>query len=163
MKKALLIASLLAVVMVVGVTQATAQTADVTVTVTVPSAISVSLDPVSWAIGDVALGETKTLGDDYFTATNNGNVTEDFSIVSGDSANWTCEATAGSENFTMKAKGGDLTDWTAIDESELLETGVVKTTGTVFFTLQFTAPTATAYLDTAQTIAVTVTAAASTT
>jgi hypothetical protein len=160
MKKALLIASLFAAVMVVGVTQATAQE-QITVTVTIPSVISVSLSTDAWAIGELALGETAT--SPTITATNNGNVTEDFSIASGDSANWTCESTAGSENFTMKAQGGDLTSYTSIcDTGQTLETDVVKTTGTVDFTLQFTAPTDTAYLDTSQTIIVTVTAAATT-
>lgn len=158
MKKALLIASLLALMMVVGVTQATAQTDDVTVTVTVPSVLSVSLSTGAWAIGEVALGETATSVS--ITATNNGNVTEDFSIVSGDSTNWTCETAAGSEVFFMEAQGGDLTSYTSIDTSQTLETDLPKTTGTVSFFLRFTAPTATAALDTEQAITVTVTAAA---
>lgn len=160
MKKALLIASLLAAVMVIGVTQATAQE-NITVTVTIPSAISVSLSTDAWAIGELALGETAT--SPSITATNDGNVTEDFSIASGDSANWACEATAGSEDFTMKAQGGDLTSYTSIcDTGQTLETDLVKTTGEVSFTLQFTAPTDTAALDTPQTITVTITASATT-
>ena len=161
MKKALLIASLLAAVMLVGVTQATAQTAqDVTVTVTVPSVLSVSLSTGAWAIGEVALGETATSVS--ITATNNGNVTEDFSIVSGDSTNWTCGTAAGSEVFFMEAQGGDLTSYTSMDTSQTLETDLPKTTGTVSFFLQITAPTATVYRDTEHSIAVTVTAAATT-
>jgi len=169
MKKALLIMSLLAVGMVVGVPQATAQEDQITVTVTVPTLLSVSLSPDAWAIGNVALGDTVDTGTDYFTATNTGNVTEDFSIVSSGSvmpgpvAGWTCGATAGSEIFEMKAKGGDFgTTWTSIHNSQTLETGVVKTTGTVSFDLQFKAPTDTTHVDTQHTITVTVTASAST-
>ena len=163
MKKVLLIMSLLVVGMVVGVPQATAQDQQqISVTVTIPSVISVTLDPgpSAWAIGSVALGETTDTGTNYFTATNNGNVTEDFSIASANSDNWTIGTTAGSEIFEMKARGGDLTDWTSIDASQTLETNLPKTTGNVTFDLQFTAPTDTAYLDTPQTIIVTVTASA---
>ena len=161
MKKALLIVSLFSAVIVIGVTQATAQEDQITVTVTIPSAISVSLSTDAWAIGELALGETAT--SPSITATNDGNVTEDFSIASGDSANWACEATAGSEDFTMKAQGGDLTSYTSIcDTGQTLETDLVKTTGEVSFTLQFTAPTDTAALDTPQTITVTITASATT-
>jgi len=63
----------------------------------------------------------------------------------------------------MKAKGGDFgTTWTSIHNSQTLETGVVKTTGTVSFDLQFKAPTDTTHVDTQHTITVTVTASAST-
>ena len=158
MKKALLIVSLLAVGMVVGVPQATAQTADVTVTVTIPSVISVSLSTGAWAIGDVALGETAT--STSITATNNGNVTEDFSIVSGDSGNWECGTAAGSEVFFMEAQGGDLVSYTSIDTSQILETDLVKTTGEVSFTLRFTAPTDTASTGVEHSITVQVTASA---
>jgi len=106
MKKALLIASLLVVGMVVGVPQVAAQEDQITVTVTIPSVISVSLSPDTWAIGNVALGQTVT--SDTIRATNNGNVAETFTIVSGNSVidpgpppvqGWTCGAPAGSETF----------------------------------------------------------------
>jgi len=156
MKKALLIASLFAAVMVIGVTQATAQQDQITVTVTVPSVISVSLSLDAWVIDDIALSETRT--STSITATNNGNVAETFTIASDDSTNWTCETTAGSDNFTMKAQGGDLTSYTSIcDTGHILETPVAVGID-VSFTLQFTAPTATASIGVAQTIAVTVTA-----
>lgn len=155
MKKALLIASLLAAVMVVGVTQATAQK-QITVTVTIPSVISVSLDTDAWEIGDVTLGETKVSGS--MTAENTGNVAETFTIQSGNSTPWACGATAGSETFVMEATGGDLTD-ASICSSQTLETPVAIG-GTVSFTLSFTAPTATASIGVEHSITVTVTASA---
>jgi len=157
MKKALLITSLLAAVMLVGVTQATAQK-QITVTVTVPSVLSVELDTDAWPIGELALGDTAT--STSITATNNGNVAETFTIESGGSTNWAC-GTVGSETFAMEAQGGDLTSYTSICSETTLETPVAIGAG-VSFTLQFTAPTATAYVDTEQTITVTVTAAATT-
>lgn len=158
MKKILLIVSLLTAVMVVSVTQAAAgTTAGITVTVTVPSVVSVSLSSSSWSIGNVVLGETQATAEDNFVATNDGNVPEDFAILSGNSANWTSGAAAGSEVFAMKAKGGDLLSWTAINAGQTLDTNVAKD-GTVAFGLQLTAPTATAYVDTQQSISVTVTA-----
>ena len=168
MKKALLIMSLLAVGMVVGVPQATAQE-EITVTVTVPTLLSVTLDTDSWPIGDVTLGQTVT--SDTIRATNNGNVAETFTIVSGNSVidpgpppvqGWTCGAPAGSETFAMEAQGGDLSSYTSIcGTAQTLETPVAKD-AFVDFTLRFTAPSATAYVDTQHTITVTVTASAST-
>lgn len=158
MKKALLIASLLAAVMVVGVTQATAQE-EIIVTVTIPSVISVSLSTGAWAIGDVTLGETKASSS--FTATNDGNVAETFTIQGGESTPWACGASAGSETFAMKAQGGDLTSLTSICSLQTLETPVAIG-GEVTFTLSFTAPTATASIDVEHSIPVKVYASATT-
>ena len=120
--------------------------------------ISVVVTPTNWEIGNnVNLGETKATAEDYFTATNNGNVTEDFTIVSGNSANWACGAAAGSETFVMEAKGGDLTNWTATNTSQTLKSNVAQD-GTVSFGLQFTAPTASEHPGEEQSITVTITA-----
>lgn len=123
--------------------------------------ISVTVNPTIWEIGnELRLGEAKATTEDYFTATNNGNVVEDFTIVSGDSLNWNCGATAGDETFAMEAKGGNFSEWTAIDGSQTLKNNIAVG-GSVAFGLQFTAPTATAHLDTEQTIIVTITASKS--
>ncbi|MBA7709623.1 hypothetical protein ES703_118544 [subsurface metagenome] len=120
--------------------------------------ISITVDPLAWSIGVVNMGETAETGPNYFTATNDGNVPEDLAIQCGNSVQgWTCGTAAGIETFAMKAQGGDLTGWTAIDTSQILKTNVAKD-GTVTFDLQFTAPTATVYLDTEHSITVRVTA-----
>ena len=119
--------------------------------------ISITVDPLTWSIGVVNMGETKETGSNYFTATNDGNVAEDFAIQSGDSANWTCGATEGNEIFAMKVQGGDQADWTALDTNQTLKTDVAVD-DSVTFDLQFTAPTATVHVGTPQSIAVTVTA-----
>ena len=116
------------------------QTSAIQVTVTIPSTISVSVNPTIWAIGNVSLGETKSTADNYFTATNDGNVAEDFTIETSNSADWNAGDSAGSETFVMSAKGGDLTNWTNIHPQKTLKTNVAKD-GTVSFALQFTAPT----------------------
>ena len=161
MKKALLLASLLALMMVVGVTQATAQE-NITVTVTIPSVISVSLDTDAWSIGSVAVSATSTSSS--IKATNNGNVAETFTIQSGGSTSssgtWTCGETAASETFEMKATGGDLSS-TSIHTSQTLETPVAIG-DEVDFTLSFKAPTATTSIGVEHSITVTVTASATT-
>jgi len=120
--------------------------------------ISITVDPLAWSIGAVNMGETAGTGPNYFTATNDGNVPEDLAIQCGNSGQgWTCGAAAGIETFAMKAKGGDLADWTAILTSQILKTNVAMDDN-VTFDLQFTAPTATVYLDTEHSITVTVTA-----
>jgi len=157
MRKIFLIASFLSV-LIIGTTQVKAEpTASITVTVTIPSTVSVSVSPTSWGIGNVALGETRATAEDYFTATNDGNVAEDFTIVCGNSENWTCGSVAGNEVFEMKAKGGDLGSWTDISTSKTLKENVPQD-GAVNFGLQFKAPTSTSYVDTQQTITITITA-----
>ena len=131
-------------------------TASITVTVTVPSVISVSVNTGTWAAGNLALGGT-TETSSQFTATNDGNVSEDFAVQCGYSANWTCGAAAGNEVFAMNAKGEALTNWTGIGTSQTLQTNVAKD-ASASFDLQLTAPTATVNVDAEQTMTVMLTA-----
>jgi subtilisin family serine protease len=120
--------------------------------------ISVTVDPLTWGIGHVNMSETAATGPDYFTATNDGNVPEDFAIQCGNSGQgWICGASAGIETFAMKAQGGDLTSWIAINTSQILKTNVAED-GAITFDLQFAAPTATIHLDTEHSITVIITA-----
>ena len=165
MKKALLIVSLFTVVMLIGVTQATAaDTADVTVTVTIASSLSVSVAPPFWTIGEVTEGFSTSFP---ITATNDGNVTENFFIISsgstqGGNPGWTCGLPAGTETFAMTADGGALADPTSICSETGLAYDVAAPDGTVPFTLGFTAPTITGLGGVQHSITVTVRAEAST-
>lgn len=119
--------------------------------------ISITVTPGTWTAGDAGLNETQETGLDQFSAKNEGSVAENFTIVCGNSDNWTCGAAAAPEVFAMKAQGGDLTDWTAINISQTLEPDVAVS-GAVDFGLQLTTPTATIYTNTMQEMFVTITA-----
>jgi len=167
MKKALLIVSLFIVLMAVGVPQATAaDTADVTVTVTITAVLSVSVSPDSWPIGAVVEGASPA---PYpILATNDGNVSENFLIMSsgsmiGVNPGWTCGLPAGTETFAMTGQGGALMpDPISICTEQALAYSVAAPDGTVPFTLQFTAPTKTGFGGVQHSITVTVRAEAST-
>lgn len=149
-----------------------AEAADVTVTVTIEADLSVSLGAIgSWAIGDVAEGgeeDTYTAGEtpnsgNNFTATNDGNLTEDFTVTVVDSANWTFVDAAGDEDFAMSVStGGDTPAWNVITVASGYEFGTsIAAEVAQSFDLKFFAPTNTAYGATQQTITVTITASAS--
>ena len=153
MKKALLIVSLFALVMVVGVTQAKAAT--VSVTVTIAQRISISVSQAAWAIGSVAEGGNAVL---LLAATNNGNVAEDFSLTTGNSTNWTCGAAAGPETFSMSARNlSDGSRGSSCGGFALLP-GNVAAGASDGFDLSFQAPTSTNFIGVQQTIPVQLTA-----
>ena len=163
MKKALFIVSLISALMLVGVPQATAQN-EILVNVVIER-IAVSISPGIWDIPPIALEDTVSTTGLQFTATNDGNVNEDFDIVSSNSANWTCgdPLVDPAEFFAMKAQGGDLGIWTDICGSQDLKDNVPDffsdpVNGVVGFDLQFTSPTTTVFGDTPQQISVTVSA-----
>ena len=82
-------------------------TGQVTATVTAQS-ISISLDNASVAFGTIGTTDTKdtTTGakgvNDSTTATNDGNIVEDFDIQASNSTNWDLETPAAPEVYTMK-------------------------------------------------------------
>jgi len=89
--------------MTLGMIAKAADTATVTATVTVQN-ISVSVTDGTVTYGTLAQNSTKNTCDltDTQTATNNGNVTENFNIKGQNSTNWTLGATAGSDIYTHK-------------------------------------------------------------
>ena len=165
MRRALLSLVVLIALVAFVVTAAEAQTADISVTVTVTAGeLSVIVDPASWAAGSLTESGSATTGTGgHFTATNdNTNIAEDFSIQVLSSDNWSPAATAGSETFVMEAQGGDLTSLTSIHASQVLETDLAPSSvGDVGFDLTITVPSSTVYGGVEQTIPVRVTAAAS--
>ncbi len=89
---------------VAGISVKAADTASVTATVTAQN-ISVTVTDGTVAYGTISLSSSKdttTSGtNDSQTATNNGNVTENFNIKGQDSANWTLAATAGPDQYVL--------------------------------------------------------------
>lgn len=156
----LMIFALLFVLVTPFVSAATSGT--VTATVTAQNiAITVTSGTVTY--GTVALGASKdttaTGLNDTQTATNGGNVAEDFTIKGTNSASWTLSATAGSENYKHEFSTNSGTLWTALTTSDQALASNVAAAGTQTFDLKITTPTSTAATS-SQNVNVTVTASA---
>ncbi|MCL4415128.1 MAG: hypothetical protein M1365_00280 [Actinobacteria bacterium] len=143
-----------------------ATTGTVAATVTAQN-VSITLDVTSVTYGTLATGASKdtTTGgtNTSITATNNGNVNEDFTIRGANTTNWTLSGSAGSENYVhafCTATCDSTPTWTALTTSNASLQATVSASGTKTFDLKITTPTSTANF-TEQTANVTVTAAAS--
>ncbi len=147
------VTGLMAATLVYGVSS----TGSVSTTITAQN-ISVGIGDGSVAYGSVPLGSSASttvngglnggLGDTQ-SATNTGNITENFNIKGQNTTNWTLAATAGSEQFAHKfCNNGSCNaspTWTAMTTNyQSLATGIT-TSGTQSFDLQILVPTATAY------------------
>jgi len=142
-----------------------ATTAAVAATVTAQN-ISVTATDGSVSYGTIDLSSTadttNTGVDDSQTATNNGNVTEDFNISGQDSGDWTLAAAAGSEEYTHKfctATCDASPSWTALTTSYQTLASAVSFSSTQEFDLQIGSPSSTSNY-TEQTVSVTVQAVA---
>jgi hypothetical protein len=139
-----------------------AETGNVTATVTAQN-ISVAVTDGSVSYGVISVSDTQdtTTGgvNDSQTATNDGNITEDFNVRGFDTTGWTLGASAGSEIYTHKfctSNCDSSPTWTALTTSyQTLASGVVATSGTQVFDLQIGTPTSTSVY-TQQTATVTV-------
>ena len=116
---------------------ASAATTDtITVTVSLASVISVSLDSGAWNIGAITLGVTS--GSPIYIATNDGNVNIDLAIACSDGLNGWTVGTVGSDNvFQVDVTSPELT---LLTTDLPLATGVAPL-GTKTFDMTYTAPT----------------------
>jgi hypothetical protein len=133
-----------------SITALAATTANVTATVTVQD-ISVSVLDGSITYGNLAVNTSRSTiaseANDMQTATNNGNIAEDFNIKGTDSANWTLAATTGSDQYVHKFCNETTNDcatpptsYTALTTSYQTLSSNVSAAGTIDFHLQITTP-----------------------
>lgn len=140
-----------------------AETADITVTVTIQN-LSLNLSSNTWALGTLAAGSTTQMTEaNDITVTNDGNVSEDFTLRLTNPAAWTAGAAAAADTYVLSgvfcaaadAPGG--TDFTADDivttSTQTATAGVfgyaggsddgvsVSASGSVDLWLEFAAPT----------------------
>lgn len=141
-----------------------ADTANVTATVTAQN-ISVSVADGTVTYGIMALNTSKgtTTLTDTQTATNNGNVTENFNIRGQNTAAWTLAGAAGADayvhRFCTATCNTPPTNYTALTTNYQTLATAVATSGTQTFELYLTTPTTTSsYLE--QSVDVTVQAVA---
>jgi hypothetical protein len=125
-------------------------TDSVTGTVTVQN-ISVSLDQTSFAYGTMAnnaASTTLTLWSGAgITATNDGNVTEDFDIYGADTTDWTLAGSAGSDQYihqfcndTDDDCSTPPTNYSALTTSPATLKNSINTSGTCAFQLRINTP-----------------------
>ena len=136
---------------------ATVTAANISVTVTDGTVAYGSL--ATSATADTASGDL----DDSQTATNDGNVTQDFDIAGQNSTDWTLAASAGSDQYTHKFCKTDCDGsptWVALTTSYQELATSVAADGTQVFDLQIGTPSTNTSSD-AQSVDVTVLASAS--
>jgi len=136
-----------------------APSAQIAVTVTIVQSVSVSVSPAGYAFGSTDAGSTLSTAVDAFTATNDGNGTENLTIVVADTADWAASTTVGNDNFVMNYYNGSA--WNLIDPSAgALLAGGLAPAASKTFGLQLMVPSATSKGGVEQSINVTVTASA---
>lgn len=143
-----------------------ADTGQVSATVTAQNiSVSVSDGTIAYGILPVSTSKSTIATDlnDLQTATNNGNVPEDFNIKGSASAAWTLAATPGSEAYTHRFCTTTCTTpptgYTALTTSYQTLGTNIATSGTQTFDLNLSTPTSTAVF-TSQSVNVTVLAVA---
>ncbi|MFA5853950.1 MAG: hypothetical protein WC866_02570 [Patescibacteria group bacterium] len=144
----------------------TVQAATVAATVTVTNVALTAAD-ASIAYGSLSLSTARSTSVgmwDTQSATNTGNVVEDFFISGTDSASWTLGATSSSEtyrhSFCLTACESNPTNYTALTTGNTALVADVAVGAATRFDLTLTTPTATADY-TQQSVDVVVTATAS--
>lgn len=143
----------------------TVQAATVAATVTVTN-VALTVADASIAYGSLGLSTARSTSSgmwDTQSATNTGNVAEDFFIAGTDSANWTLGATSSSETyrhaFCLSACESTPTNYTALTTGNTILVSNVAAGAATRFDLALTTPTATANY-TQQSVDVIVTATA---
>jgi len=160
---------ILAILLIANISLA-ATSATVAATVTLQN-VSVTVADGSISYGTIAANNYMTTLSspglaDQQTATNAGNVNEDFTIKGSDSANWTIGGAPGSDVYTHKfckatcGTNASPTNFTALTTSYQSLATAVTTSGTQVFDLQLFTPTSSTFF-TSQSVDVTVMAAAS--
>lgn len=159
------VAVLLMAGLFLAVSAISARAATVSATVTVTN-VAVTVGDGSIAYGSLGLNTTKSTAAgtwDTQTATNTGNVAEDFSIAGTNSANWTLAGSAGSEQykhaFCTATCDSPPTNYTALTTSNTSLASNVAANGAQAFDLALTTPTSTTHY-TQQSVDVTIVASA---
>ena len=112
-----------------------ADTADITVTVTIQN-LSLTLSSSTWALGTVVAASTTQMTEaNDITASNDGNVDEDFTLRLTNPAAWTAGAAAGADVFVLSGLfcgaadapgGGDF------NADDVMTTSAQPATATIF-------------------------------
>ena len=142
MKKLFVLTAFIAGFALLGATQAQAAgTANISVTVSLGEIISVNLDAGTWPIGSIALSSVTESS--AFTATNNGNVTENFAVKTTDAAGaWTIGGTPGANTFKVAADTSPYAAYNiTLSTSDATLASSIAPAGTQAFKLQYSAPT----------------------
>jgi hypothetical protein len=145
--------------MAVGLSIDAADTDSVDITVTARN-ISVAVTDGDVSYGTLDLDSTRdttaSQENETQTATNDGNVAEDFNIIGQDSVAWTLESAAGANQYTHRFSINAGSSWASIAESGYTTlTTNIASTGNDTFDLEVHTPTTSSTND-AQDIDVTV-------
>ena len=142
MKRLFVLAAFIGGFALLGSTQTQAAgTANISVTVSLGEIISINLDAGTWNIGSIALSSVTESS--AFTATNNGNVTENFAVKGGNGANgWTIGSSPDLNTFKVTADAVPYATYDiTLSASDTTLASSIAPSGTQSFKLQYSAPT----------------------
>jgi len=168
MKRGLLLC-LLCVALFAFASQVAFAASDISVTVTLQN-LGVSVSPVSWGIGTVAAGASKSTWSSsvagHFTATNTGNVAESFTVSAGSTSpsGWSAGSSSAVNVYVIGFGKGTPAytvepSYTTFTGSGSLASSVAASSA-VDFDLKFTAPAAGSTISAQETFSVSLSAAA---
>ncbi len=121
-------------------------TAGVNVTVQAQN-ISITVSPTSYDYGVLSVGDTTETAT-TFTATNNGNIAEDFYIQGANTTNWTLANNPGDEIYEHDFKGGSQATYKALTTSDQAAASNIAAGGSVTnYRFQLHMPTSTTNFD----------------
>jgi len=134
MKRGMLLGLALVMLLAAVSAASAASTAGFNVKVTLQS-VGVSLNQTEWQLGTVVADEVTATAADYFVATNEGNVAEDFTIVAAASADWTPGDDSAADVFRLRLLPATVIKTTAVALASDVAAG-----GTHSFGLDLKAP-----------------------
>lgn len=107
------IAILIAGIMIAGMIPIAnaSDTATITVTVTPSGTLSITVNPTTWANGQLSYGSSNSTTGGYFNVTNDGTVSCKVQIKASDTADWTLGSSAGYNQFVMQASTDGGSTW----------------------------------------------------
>lgn len=127
--------ALLVVFPSLAATARAADTADITVTVTIQN-LSLNLSSNTWALGTVVAGSTTQMTEaNDITASNDGNVDEDFTLKLTNPASWTAAAAPGADIYVLSGLFCDSADAPGSGDfgaDDILTTSTQTATAAVF-------------------------------
>lgn len=141
MKRMFLVVVLIAGLFLIYSTSFAANTATITVSVSLQETISISLSPTTWNIGAISLGQNYESSE--FTVSNDGNVAEDVSIKGSNGAGgWTLGTTQGADTFTLSADVSPYSSYNiTVSTTDTTLVSNLSAGGSSNFKLQYGAPT----------------------
>ncbi|RKZ28462.1 hypothetical protein DRQ26_01060 [bacterium] len=120
-----------------------ADTSDTVTCSAIFTQLGITVSPATYDFGYGTASQVVNTTDGYFTVNNTGNKAGEITISASGNDNWQLGTTPDNNQAVMKAKGGDLTDWTLINSDATLYSSLDGNNTSGHFDLLFQFPSST--------------------